>query len=162
PPAGGGEAELPVGEALLLDEAAERLAEALLTCCGVADDVVYPRGLLPQAELSRREVLGHVLGSAADQRELEVVDQRGPVGREVGHQSALYKVDQVARKAEFDRVGPQEEKHQAVGQAGNEDSMGKGVAFSWSSAVHPVAARRSQPRERGRVATREASRARQG
>jgi outer membrane protein assembly factor BamB len=81
-------AQVAVGEAFLLDDPTDRLAQPLAALGGLADDVVEPARLPPQPELSEADPAGDVLAGAADEGQLELVDEAGAVGGQVREQPA--------------------------------------------------------------------------
>ena len=61
--------------------------------------VDHPARFLGHAEGARQDLFVHILGGLADQRQLEVMDDPGPVERQAGNDAALHQVDEIAANA---------------------------------------------------------------
>ena len=104
------QAVFPVGEFVLLDVAAQRLAKAVALRRVFVDRLVVQACLLPQAELALGDVLGHALGRCADHRQLEVMDGRRAVHGEVVDVARLHHRDHGRRHAGSDHMPAQHQR----------------------------------------------------
>lgn len=101
-----------VGEIAALDQPAHGFSDAEPLPVPVPDRVVdHAAGLFGHAEGAGQDLLVHVLGCLADERELEVVDDAGAVQRQGGDDPALHEIDDHRREADLDGMGPHAEHH---------------------------------------------------
>jgi hypothetical protein len=114
------------GTFFLLDDAAGGLAQTLVSLGSLDGDVIEARGFLPEADLADLDPAGHVLGGAAHQGQLKVVDQASAVGCQVGDETVLDQVDEEAGQAQFDGVGSRHQDDGSTLAKGNVEGVDQG------------------------------------
>ena len=101
-PACRGDAEVLVGEAFLLDDAADGFADAVTAFCCLANDLVQSSRFEPESRLPEPDPAGNRFACSSGKRKLEVMDDPRAVHGNVGHDSAFDEINDVSRQPQLD------------------------------------------------------------
>lgn len=92
-PAGRAQTDVAVRELFCFDGAADRFAESFVAGGTLLNDFIESAGFLPEAELTLLYPLRDVFAGAADEGQLEVVNDPGPVGSDVRDPASFQQID---------------------------------------------------------------------